>query len=62
MKSNAVIINVSSLAGKRGSGNNSAYVASKFGMNGLTQSLAKELGPKNIRVNAVCPVLIATEG
>lgn len=62
MKSNAVIINVSSLAGKRGSSNNSAYVASKFGMNGLTQSLAKELGPKNIRVNAVCPVLIATEG
>ena len=56
------IINVSSLAGKRGSSNNSAYVASKFGMNGLTQSLAKELGPRNIRVNAVCPVLIATEG
>ena len=46
MKSNAAIINVSSLAGKRGSSNNSAYVASKFGMNGLTQSLAKELGPK----------------
>lgn len=62
MQSNAVIINVSSLAGKRGSSNNSAYVASKFGMNGLTQSLAKELGPRNIRVNAVCPVLIATEG
>ena len=62
MKSNAAIINVSSLAGKRGSSNNSAYVASKFGMNGLTQSLAKELGPRNIRVNAVCPVLIATEG
>ena len=62
MKSNAVILNVSSLAGKRGSSNNSAYVASKFGMNGLTQSLAKELGPRNIRVNAVCPVLIQTEG
>ena len=62
MHSNASIINVSSLAGKRGSSNNSAYVASKFGMNGLTQSLAKELGPRNIRVNAVCPVLIATEG
>ena len=62
MKSEASIINVSSLAGKRGSSNNSAYVASKFGMNGLTQSLAKELGPRNIRVNAVCPVLIATEG
>ena len=62
MQSKASIINVSSLAGKRGSSNNSAYVASKFGMNGLTQSLAKELGPRNIRVNAVCPVLIATEG
>ena len=62
MQSNAAIINVSSLAGKRGSSNNSAYVASKFGMNGLTQSLAKELGSRNIRVNAVCPVLIATEG
>jgi len=62
MQSNASIVNVSSLAGKRGSSNNSAYVASKFGMNGLTQSLAKELGPRNIRVNAVCPVLIATEG
>ena len=62
MKSKSTIINISSLAGKRGSTNNSAYVASKFGMNGLTQSLAKELGPRNIRVNAVCPVLIATEG
>ena len=56
------IINISSIAGKRGSANNSAYVASKFGMNGLTQSLAKELGTKGIRVNALCPVLIPTEG
>ena len=31
-------------------------------MNGLTQSLAKELGPKGIRVNALCPVLIKTKG
>ena len=62
MKTKASIINISSLAGKRGSSNNSAYVASKFGVNGLTQSLAKELGPRNIRVNAVCPVLIKTEG
>ena len=46
----------------KGSSNNSAYVASKFGMNGLTQSLAKELGPVGIRVNAVCPVLIHTQG
>jgi NAD(P)-dependent dehydrogenase (short-subunit alcohol dehydrogenase family) len=57
-----VIINISSIAGKRGSSNNSAYAASKFGMNGLTQSLAKELGPKQIRVLALCPVLISTDG
>ena len=59
---NASIINISSIAGKRGSSNNSAYVATKFGVNGLTQSLSKELGSKKIRVNAVCPVLIQTKG
>ena len=58
----STIINISSIAGKRGSSNNAAYVASKFGMNGLTQSLAKELGPKQIRVLALCPVLISTNG
>tara|TARA_Y100000991_G_scaffold212839_1_gene197598 strand:+ start:503 stop:1243 length:741 start_codon:yes stop_codon:yes gene_type:complete len=56
------IINISSLAGKRGSKNNSVYVSTKFAMNGLTQSLSKELGSRNIRVNAICPVLIKTEG
>jgi len=56
------IINISSIAGKRGSSNNSMYSATKFGMNGLTQSLAKELGVFGIRVNAICPVLVATEG
>lgn len=62
MKEGGAIINISSIAGKRGSSNNSMYVATKFGMNGLTQSLAKELGPKNIRVNGLCPVLILTDG
>ncbi len=62
LKQGGVIINISSIAGKRGSANNAAYVASKFGMNGLTQSLAKELGPRGIRVNALCPVLIDTDG
>ena len=57
-----VIVNVSSLAGKRGSANNAAYCAAKFGVNGLTQALAKELGPRGIRVNAVCPVYVATDG
>jgi NAD(P)-dependent dehydrogenase (short-subunit alcohol dehydrogenase family) len=56
------LINVSSLAGKRGTANNSAYVATKFGVTGLTQSLCKELGPRGIRVNAVCPVLVPSEG
>ncbi len=59
---NSTIINISSLAGKRGSANNSVYCASKFAVNGLTQSLAKELGAKSIRVNAVCPVYIETPG
>lgn len=59
---NGSIINISSLAAKRGTPNNSAYVASKFGVAGLTQSLAKELGPRGIRVNSVCPVLVRTEG
>ena len=57
-----VIINVASLAGRRGSANNSAYCAAKFGVIGLTQALAKELGPRGIRVNAVCPVYVPTDG
>ena len=62
MKKGSSIINVSSIAGKRGSKNNSIYSSSKFAINGLTQSLAKELGNKGIRVNSVCPVLIKTPG
>ena len=55
------IVNVSSLAGKRGSVNNSVYCASKFAVNGMTQALAKELGPRGVRVNAVCPVYVETD-
>lgn len=62
LKKNGSIINISSLAGKRGSKNNSIYSASKFAINGLTQSLSKELGPRGIRVNAVCPVYVVTSG
>lgn len=62
MSAGGSIVNVSSLAGKRGSARNAVYCAAKFGVNGLTQALAKELGPKGIRVNAVCPVYIETEG
>lgn len=50
-----VIVNVSSRMGKTGRPNNAAYCASKFGVNGFTQALAKELAPHKIRVNSVCP-------
>jgi len=62
MKKGSAIINISSLASKRGSAHNTVYCATKFGVNGITQSLAKELGPKGIRVNAVCPVYVKTKG
>jgi 3-oxoacyl-[acyl-carrier protein] reductase/meso-butanediol dehydrogenase/(S,S)-butanediol dehydrogenase/diacetyl reductase len=62
MTENSSILNISSLAAKRGTSNNSAYSAAKFGVTGLTQSLCKELGSKGIRVNAVCPVLVETPG
>jgi len=49
------IVNVASIAGKRGSTNTLAYNAANFGMVGMTQSLAKELGPAGVNVNCVCP-------
>ncbi len=53
------IINMSSAAGKHGYAFRTPYSAAKFGVIGLTQSLAKELGPDNIRVNAVLPGIVA---
>lgn len=49
------IIFSSSLFGVRGGAGNAAYSASKFGLIGLAQSMAAELAPQQIRVNAVCP-------
>lgn len=55
------IINVSSVAGKRGWANASAYCASKFGLTGLTQSLAAEGKPHSIRVSVLYPGGMATD-
>jgi meso-butanediol dehydrogenase/(S,S)-butanediol dehydrogenase/diacetyl reductase len=54
------IVNLSSLAGIRGIPNRLAYSASKFAVAGITQSMAMELGPKQIRVNAIAPGMIRT--
>lgn len=53
---------MSSIAGKRGNANHSVYVVAKFGLNGLTQSIAKKLGPRGICVNNVCPIALGTPG
>ncbi|MDW0195644.1 MAG: SDR family oxidoreductase [Nitrososphaeraceae archaeon] len=56
-----IIINVSSGAGKIGFEDISAYCASKFGMIGLTESLAREINNYNIRVMTICPGQVATK-
>lgn len=54
------IVLTSSLFGVRGGAENGAYSASKFGMLGLMESLAAELAPANVLVNAVCPGQVRT--
>src|SRR6185369_10866618 len=55
------IINISSLAGKNALPSGAAYAASKWGLNGLTISVAEELRENNIRVSVVCPGSVHTE-
>jgi NAD(P)-dependent dehydrogenase (short-subunit alcohol dehydrogenase family) len=54
------IINVSSQMGHVGGPNRTTYCSSKFAIEGFTKSLAIELGPDGIRVNAICPTFIQT--
>lgn len=60
-KKEGVIINMSSIWGEEGSSMESAYSASKGAINSLTKSLAKELAPSNIRVNAIAPGIVETD-
>ena len=55
------IINISSTAGQKGAPVTSAYSASKFGVLGLTESLAMEVRKHNIRVTALTPSTVATD-
>lgn len=55
------IINISSIAGKNPLPNGAAYAASKWGLNGLSYSMAEELHGHNIRVSVVCPGSTNTE-
>ena len=55
------IINISSIYGTNGGACAAAYSATKAGIDGITKSLAKELGPSNIRVNSIAPGCINTD-
>ena len=60
-KGQGVILSTSSMVSITGQPSGVAYPASKFAVNGITVSLARELGPKGIRVNAVAPGIIETD-
>ena len=60
-RGSGVILSTSSMVSITGQPSGFAYPASKFAVNGLTVSLARELGPKGIRVNAVAPGIIETD-
>jgi NAD(P)-dependent dehydrogenase (short-subunit alcohol dehydrogenase family) len=61
MREGGAIINLSSITIHTGPANMSAYVATKAGIVGFTRSLARELGPRGIRVNAISPGWVMTE-
>lgn len=58
---NVSIVNISSVVGLMGNPSQAAYAASKAGLIGFSKSVAKELGSRNIRTNAICPGFITTD-
>lgn len=60
VKNEGVVINLSSIVGLEGNVGQANYSASKAGLVGLTKSLAKEFGRKNVRVNAIAPGFVET--
>ena len=61
MRKQGCIINISSVWGLVGSSCETIYSVAKAGVDGMTKSLAKELGPSNIRVNSIAPGIIDTD-
>lgn len=59
-RAEGAIVNIASIAGKRGDPTLAHYSASKFAVIGFTQSLAQELAPSGVTVNAVCPGTVPT--
>ncbi len=59
--SHGAIINIASIAGKRGRAGEAAYAAAKFGLLGFTQALYEEVRDHGIKVTAICPGLVDTE-
>ena len=60
-KKKGLIINISSMWGQVGASCETVYAISKAGIDAMTKSLAKELGPSNIRVNSISPGVVDTE-
>lgn len=58
---NGVIINMSSVIGEMGNAGQTSYAASKAGVIGFTKSVAKELGSRNVRCNAIAPGFVETD-